>query len=165
VVWFTGLSGSGKSTVATRLAETLAKKGLAVEYLDGDAIRKIFPSTGYSRADRVSHIERVGYLASRLEANGVFVVASLVSPYEESRKIVRSYCKKFIEVYVSTPLEVCEQRDVKGLYQQARAGEVVQFTGISDPYEIPSDPEITFDTSKVSLVHSLKMVLNQIKQG
>lgn len=146
VIWFTGLSGSGKSTIADWLAAELARRGLKVERLDGDSVRNIFPSTGFTRPERDAHIRRVGFLASKLEHHGVFVVASFASPYEESRQAVRAMCRTFVEVYVSTPLDECERRDVKGLYARARRGEVRNFTGIDDPYEVPSQPDIVLDT-------------------
>lgn len=162
VIWFTGLSGSGKSTVAKGVADALKAKGVKVEHLDGDTIRSIFPATGFTRPDRDAHIRRVGYLASRLEQNGVFVVASLVSPYEDSRRFVRSLCQHFVEVYVATPLEECEKRDVKGLYAKARAGQLQHFTGISDPYEPPTSPEVTLDTSKATLEQSVQQVMERL---
>ncbi|MFN0178747.1 MAG: 3'(2'),5'-bisphosphate nucleotidase CysQ [Gemmatimonadales bacterium] len=142
VIWFTGLSGSGKTTIARRVVEQFEAVGTPVEYLDGDAIREVFPATGFSREDRDAHIRRVGYLASRLERHGVTVVVSLVSPYRASRDFARGLCRRFIEVFMATPLEVCEQRDIKGLYAKARRGEIRQFTGISDPYEVPEHPEV-----------------------
>lgn len=151
VVWFTGLSGSGKSTLAAWLAETLRRRGYRVEYLDGDAVRAVFPQTGFSRSDRVEHLKRIGFLAGILERQGVFVIASFVSPYEEARRFVRGQCQSFVEVYVSTPLEVCERRDVKGLYAKARRGEIAEFTGVTAPYEPPERPEITLDTSALAL--------------
>jgi adenylylsulfate kinase len=151
VVWFTGLSGAGKSTLARWLAEALRATGRPVEELDGDAIRARFPAIGFTRADRDAHVKRVGQLASAREAIGVSVVVSLISPYEESRRFVRSLCRNFVEVYVATPLAVCEQRDAKGLYARARAGAISHFTGIDDPYEPPSNPEIVLDTTGVPL--------------
>ena len=151
VLWFTGLPGSGKSTVADWVAEQLRARGWPVERLDGDAVRKIFPETGFSREERDAHLRRIGYLASKLEAHGVFVVASFVSPYAESRDFVRSVCNSFVEIYVSTPLEECERRDPKGLYARARRGEIANFTGVSDPYEPPPAPEVTIDTSRLSV--------------
>jgi adenylylsulfate kinase len=150
VIWFTGLSGSGKSTLATQLVENLKSRGLKVEHLDGDSIRKVLPQTGFSREQREDHIRRVGYLASILEKNGIIVVASLISPYEDSRQFVRGLCSKFVEIYLSTPMEVCSQRDPKGLYRKAINGEIKNFTGVSDPYEVPIAPELTFDTSMQS---------------
>ena len=151
VLWFTGLSGSGKSTLADWSAKELTARGFRVERLDGDTIRNIFPSTGFSRAERDAHIKRVGYLASKLEQNGVFVVASFVSPYRESRQFVRGLCKNFVEVHVATPLAICEQRDVKGLYARARRGEIANFTGIDDPFEEPLDAEVVVDTSELPI--------------
>ena len=160
VIWFTGLSGSGKSTIAVWVAEALEREGHKVERLDGDTIRDIFPATGFTRPERDQHIRRVGYLASRLEKNGVFVVASLVSPYQESRDFVRGLCDRFLEVFVATPLEECERRDVKGLYAKARRGEITNFTGIDDPYEQPLAPELTVDTSGLSVEQAGRQVLN-----
>lgn len=150
VVWFTGLSGSGKSTIAERVRAELERRGLAVEYLDGDTIRDILPGTGFSPQERDAHIRRVGHLASTLEKHGVFVVASLISPYTASRDFVRGLCRDFVEVHVSTPLEVCEKRDPKGLYAAARRGEKPNFTGVSDPYEPPERCELSIDTSRLS---------------
>lgn len=147
VLWFTGLSGSGKTTIASEIFQELQKRGLRVEHLDGDSIREIFPNTGFSKEEREIHIKRAGFLASKLEKHDVFVIASLISPYRETRDFVRIMCKKFIEIYISTPLEVCEKRDIKGLYKKARKGEIKKFTGIDDPYEPPLKPEIAIDTS------------------
>jgi len=146
VLWFTGLSGSGKSTVASHVYETLKCRGTEVEYLDGDAIRSVFPMTGFTREERNEHVRRTGFLASRLEAHGVTVVASFVSPYRESRDFVRGLCRNFIEIYVATPLEECERRDVKGLYAKARHGELKNFTGIDSDYEPPQSPEVHLRT-------------------
>lgn len=150
VVWLTGLSGAGKSTIATPLVAELKARGAAVELLDGDAIRDIFPSTGFTRPDRDAHIKRVGFLASRLEAHGVIVVASLVSPYRDSRAFVRGLCQRFVEVHIATSFEECERRDPKGLYRKARAGQIANFTGLDDPYEAPEAPEIAIDTTALS---------------
>lgn len=162
VLWFTGLSGSGKSTISEKVVEELRQRKLNVEYLDGDSIRAVFPKTGFSREDRDSHVKRVGHLASLLEKNGVFVVASLVSPYEESRSFIRKLCNNYTEVYVSTPLEECEKRDVKGLYAKARAGEIQRFTGISDPYEAPENPEIEINTQDVSIESAVNQVVRYV---
>jgi adenylylsulfate kinase len=159
VIWFTGLSGSGKSTIANLVADRLRQRGLNVERLDGDSVRDIFPEIGFTRPERDAHVRRVGFLASKLEEHGVFVVGSFVSPYEESRQFVRSRCRSFIEVYVSTPLEECERRDVKGLYAKARRGEIKNFTGISDPYEPPKNPELVIDTRGMSVEAAGEQVL------
>ncbi len=164
VIWFTGLSGSGKSAVAGWVVEALERQGLKVERLDGDTIRDIFPNTGFTRPERDQHIKRVGYLASRLEKNGVFVVASLVSPYQDSRDFVRGLTNRFIEIYVSTPLEECERRDVKGLYAKARKGEITNFTGIDDPYEVPNNPELVLDTVDRSVEDAGREVLKLVKE-
>ncbi len=162
VIWFTGLSGSGKSTLSEALYQTLKKKGLKVEHLDGDSIRDIFPKTGFSKEERNRHIRRVGFLASKLENNGITVIASFISPYQETRDFVRNLCSNFIEVHVATPLEVCEERDTKGLYKKARKGEIKQFTGIDDPYEIPVNPEFSIDTSNFTIEESVNKVLKYL---
>ncbi len=164
VVWFTGLSGSGKSTISERVTAELKRRRLKVEYLDGDSVRAIFPATGFTRPERDAHIRRVGFLASRLEQHGVFVVASFVSPYRESRDFVRGQCRSFVEVHVSTPLEECERRDVKGLYARARRGEIRQFTGIDDPYEAPERADLTLDTSHLSVEAAGRQVLTLLGQ-
>jgi adenylylsulfate kinase len=163
VVWFTGLSGSGKSTISTWVAEELRRRGYRVESLDGDSIRDIFPNTGFSKAERDAHIRRVGYLASKLEQNGVFVIASFVSPYRESRDFVRSLCRTFVEVHVSTPFEECERRDVKGLYARARRGEIKNFTGLDDPYEAPAAAELVVDTTGVSVEQAGRQVIDLLQ--
>lgn len=159
VFWLTGLSGAGKTTIAEKFRDELARRGLAAELLDGDGIRALFPKTGFSREDRIEHVKRVGHLASRLEANGVFVVAALISPHREAREFVRGICENFVEVHVSTPLEVCRQRDPKGLYAKAYAGELKSFTGVSDVYEAPSSPEVEIDTSKASLDEAVRRLV------
>ncbi len=159
VLWFTGLSGSGKSTIATKVHEELERQGRDVEYMDGDALREVFPNTGFSREEREEHLRRTGYMASRLAAHGVTVVASFVSPYRESRDFIRKLCRDFVEIYVATPLDECERRDVKGLYARARRGEIRNFTGIDDPYEPPEHPELTLDTRALSVDECVAKVL------
>jgi 3'(2'), 5'-bisphosphate nucleotidase len=165
VLWFTGLSGSGKSTIAKRVVQALEASATPVEYLDGDAIRELFPATGFTRPERHAHIRRVGWLASRLERHGVTVVAALVSPYEESRRFVRGLCRRFTEIWVSTPLAECERRDAKGLYARARAGEVAHFTGLGDAYEPPSSPELTIDTTGLSVDDAVATVVRYLASG
>jgi adenylylsulfate kinase len=163
VLWFTGLSGSGKSTIAARVHEELVRRGVEVEYIDGDALREVFPSTGFTRAEREEHLRRTGYMASRLAAHGVTVVASFVSPYRDSRDFIRKLCPGFVEVYVATPLEECERRDVKGLYARARRGEIRNFTGIDDPYEAPERPELTIDTGALTVEQGVGAVLRRLE--
>jgi adenylylsulfate kinase len=159
VLWFTGLSGSGKSTIATRVHQELVRRAIAVEYIDGDALREVFPNTGFTRAEREEHLRRTGYMASRLAAHGITVVASFVSPYRESRDFIRRLCRDFREIYVATPLEECERRDVKGLYARARRGEIRNFTGIDDPFEPPERPELTLDTRALNVEQCVDKVL------
>ena len=162
VLWFTGLSGSGKSTIAERVQAELKRQGHELEYIDGDALRTVFPNTGFSRVEREEHLRRTGYMASRVAAHGITVVASFVSPYRESREFVRKLCPGFVEIYVSTPLAECERRDVKGLYTRARRGEIRNFTGIDDPYEPPEHPELTLDTSVLNIEQCVSKVLKQV---
>ncbi len=162
VLWFTGLSGAGKSTVAREVRDRLVAAGEKVEYLDGDAIRSVFPQTGFTRAERDAHVKRVGFLASRLEHHGVFVVCALISPSIESRAYVRGLCRRFVEIHVSTPLDECERRDVKGLYRRARRGEIANFTGVSDDYEVPPSPELRIDTSDISVQEAADRVLEAL---
>lgn len=162
VIWLTGLSGSGKSTIAQGVFQYLSKNGNRVEHLDGDEVRIMFPQTGFSKEERDRHIRRVGYLAAMLEKHDVTVVASFISPYREARDFVRGQCRRFIEIYVATPLEVCEQRDPKGLYEKARRGEIKDFTGIDDPYEEPLNPELRIDTTGQLIDESIQIVINTI---
>ena len=162
MLWFTGLSGSGKSTIAVRVHEALAGRGTEVEYIDGDALREVFPNTGFTREEREEHLRRTGYMASRLAAHGVTVVASFVSPYRASREFIRRLCPGFVEIYVATPLDECERRDVKGLYARARRGEIHNFTGIDDPYESPEHPELTLDTRELSVDQCVDAVLARV---
>lgn len=164
VLWLTGLPCSGKTTIADGVCQALKKKGLPVEHLDGDTIRNLFPKTGFSKEERNAHIQRVGYLASKLEKHGVFVIASFISPYEETRQLVRGLCHNFVEIYLSTPLAVCEQRDVKGLYRKAREGKIESYTGISDPYEVPVRPELQMDTSQIAPEDAVAMVVAYVEK-
>ena len=163
VLWFTGLSGSGKSTISEKVYAELKQRGYKVEHLDGDAVREVFPATGFSKEERDNHVKKVGFIASLLQKHGVFVVASFISPYQDARDWVRSRCQDFTEVYISTPLEVCEARDVKGLYEKARAGKIDNFTGISDPYQEPEDPELDIDTTDITPEKGVQMVLDYLE--
>jgi adenylylsulfate kinase len=163
VLWFTGLSGAGKTTIAREVGDRLLAGGARVEYLDGDVIRSVFPETGFTRPERDAHVKRVGFLASRLEHHGVFVICALISPFLESRAYVRGLCRRFVEIHVSTPLTECERRDVKGLYQRARRGEIANFTGIQDPYEPPDAPELRIDTSDMSVQEAADLVMTALR--
>jgi adenylylsulfate kinase len=162
VLWLTGLSGAGKSTIANAVFDVLASQDVPVELLDGDAVRLLSP-TGFSRADRDAHVKRVGYLASRLEHHGITSICALISPYADARAHVRSMCRRFVEIHVSTSLPECERRDVKGLYAKARRGEIVHFTGIDDPYEPPEHPELTLDTSVLSVEECCRRVIDAFR--
>ena len=164
VIWLTGLSGAGKSTIAERVCHELRQQGHRVEHLDGDAVRDVFP-TGFAREDRHEHNRRIAFLASRLEHHGVVVVASFVSPYRDSRAFARKIARRFIEVHVATPLDECERRDTKGLYARARRGELAQFTGIDDPYEPPLAAEVTIDTREVSVEEASGQILEWLRRS
>ena len=164
-LWFTGLSGSGKSTISERVALRLKKAGLAVEVLDGDIVRtNLSKGLGFSREDRDENIKRVGFVCQLLARNGVAAVASVISPYREARDHNRKKIADFVEVYVRCPVEVCAQRDIKGLYQKAKAGEIKGFTGVDDPYEEPLNPEIICDTNQESIDQSVEKVLGKLKE-
>jgi adenylylsulfate kinase len=158
VYWLTGLPGSGKTALADRLSRYLISRGLRVERLDGDTLRTMFPETGFSREERDKHVRRAGEYAANFEKEGAVVVASLISPYRESRAYVRSICSYFIEVYVNASLATCEKRDPKGLYKKARAGEVKHFTGIDDPYEPPESPDSIIPTDDLTLEESFELL-------
>ena len=162
IVWFTGLSGAGKSTIASRVLESLVAGGTKSELLDGEVMRQhISRGLGFSREDRDENIRRIGFVADLLARNGVVVLVSAISPYRAIRNEVRRKTRvPFVEVYVSAPLEVCERRDPKGLYRRARAGELRQFTGIDDPYEPPIAPEITCPTHEEPVEVSVDRVLD-----
>ncbi len=163
VLWFTGLPGSGKSTIADAVYEELKKENRKMERLDGESVRQLFPKTGFSREERIQHIERVGHLSSILVKNNITVVASFISPYRESRQFVRRISTNFIEIYINTSLEVCEQRDPKGLYAKARKGEIKQFTGIDDPYEEPENPSLVIDTVNKNVDENVKIIMEFLK--
>lgn len=164
VLWFTGLSGAGKTTIARAVEAALRERGLDVAWLDGDVTREFLPQTGFSKAERNQHVIRSGFIARMLETHGVPVIASYIAPYEQARDQVRAMCRNYIEVYVSTPIEVCEGRDVKGLYAKARNGEITQFTGIDDPYEAPTRAELNIDTSTCTIEEARDRVLAYLAQ-
>ncbi|MDQ4145327.1 MAG: adenylyl-sulfate kinase [Actinomycetota bacterium] len=163
VIWFTGLSGSGKTTIAHILQDRLVEAGVPVEVLDGDVVREnLSKGLGFSKADRDTNIRRIAFVAHLLQRNGVFVITAAISPYRAVREEARAMIGDFIEVYAEAPLEVCEQRDVKGLYAKARAGEIKAFTGIDDPYEPPSGPEVVCRTDSESPEESAQKVIDKL---
>ena len=162
-LWFTGLVCSGKSVLADTLADDLKKKGMKVERLDGDIVRKsLTRDLGFSDEDRRRNIERVTFVAKLLTRNGVAVLASFISPFNDIREYSRKEIGTYILVYVKCPIEVCEQRDVKGMYTKARAGEIKQFTGIDSPFEEPNNADIIVDTSKQTIEECKQIILNAL---
>ena len=148
-LWFTGLSGSGKSTVAGVIERRLRETGAKVEMLDGDIVRqRLSQDLGFSKEDRDTNVKRIGFVCELLSRNGVIAIVAAISPYRDTREEVRSKIQNFVEVYVECPLEVVAGRDVKGLYQKAMAGEIGNFTGISDPYEPPANPEVVVHSDR-----------------
>jgi adenylyl-sulfate kinase len=166
ILWFTGLSGAGKSTLAQYLTPKLVELGTKVEVLDGDEVREnLSKGLGFSKEDRDTNIRRIGFVANMLARNGVCAVTAAISPYASVRNECRERSQAaFIEIYVEAPLEVVEERDTKGLYKKARAGEIKNFTGISDPYEAPESPEITVHTGKDSIEESGDKIIGYLRE-
>lgn len=165
MVWFTGLSGSGKSTIAIALERELHKRGLLCRILDGDNIRSgINNNLGFSAADRIENIRRIAEVSKLFIDTGVITIAAFISPNNELREMASSIIGKenFLEIYVNTPIEECERRDVKGLYAKARKGEIKDFTGVSAPFEAPEHPALSLDTSALSLEESVNKLLEMI---
>lgn len=163
-VWLTGLSGAGKSTIAQALAQALQQRGLRVEILDGDVVRQhLSKGLGFSKADRDTNVLRVGWVCQLLNKHGVVAIAALISPYRETRQQLRKMLPRFVEVYVHAPLDVLIQRDVKGLYKKALAGEISNFTGISDPYEPPEHPEVVCHTHQETVEESVGKILAHLQ--
>lgn len=165
VVWLTGLSGAGKSTLARGLEARLRRENRRVEVLDGDEVRAhLSKGLGFSREDRDTNVLRIAYVANLLARNGVVAITAAISPYRETRAKARELCaSRFIEVYASAPIETCEARDVKGLYKKARAGQIAQFTGVSDPYEAPENPEVVVATHEVTIEHGIDALVQQLR--
>ncbi len=168
VVWLTGLPASGKTTIASRVAEILKKERFKVELLDGDWVRKtINPDAGFTREERRRHLLRVAWIARLLARNGVIVLCSFVSPYEDVRREIREIIEEevpFIEVYVKCSLNECIRRDPKGLYKKALRGEIKNFTGISDPYEPPKNPDLVLDTERLTVDECVKKLFDKINK-
>ena len=167
-LWFTGLSGSGKSTIAHLVGPLLDERGHVVEYLDGDTIRThLSKGLGFSKEDRDTNIERIGWVASRLVRQGAAVICAAISPYEETRRKARTLVEQFgpfVEVYVKASVDECARRDVNGLYAKAFAGEIKGFTGVDDPYEEPSDPQIVVDTEEQTPAESARLVVEKLEE-
>jgi adenylylsulfate kinase len=165
-LWFTGLSGAGKTTVSEIVEKELRRRRGRVEVLDGDIVRtNLSKGLGFSRAHRDTNILRIGFVAKLLTRNGVGVIVSAISPYKEARDMVRrDIGEDFIEVYVHCPIEVCAERDVKGLYKKAFAGEIPEFTGVSDPYEPPAAPELVLNTDEEEPEESARKVIAKLKE-
>lgn len=165
VLWFTGLSGAGKSTLAEHLAPELRRRGVAVEVLDGDEVRtNLSKGLGFSKEDRDTNILRIGYVARLLSRNGVGVITAAISPYADIRRQVRETVDHFIEVHVDCSIEELTRRDVKGLYEKALAGEIQNFTGISDPYEAPEHPEVRVSSETQTVEQSMAQILAELER-
>jgi len=163
-LWFTGLSGAGKTTLARKVEEILRQRGMKVELLDGDVVRQnLSKGLGFSKEDRDTNIKRIGFVCKLLTRNGVVAIASAISPYREVRDFVRQDVGAFAEVYVKCPLETLVQRDVKGLYKKALAGEIANFTGVSDPYEEPRHPEVLVDSSQETPDESVTKIIAKLE--
>lgn len=165
-IWFTGLSGAGKTTVARLVEAELKRRGQPVEVLDGDIVRThLSKGLGFSKEDRDENIRRIGFVCNLLSKHGVYAIAAAISPYREVRDEVRAAAHgRFLEVYVDCPLEECARRDVKGLYKKALAGEIKNFTGISDPYEPPLNPEVTLKTAEETPEESARRVIAALEE-
>ncbi|WP_341528553.1 adenylyl-sulfate kinase [Nostoc sp. UHCC 0302] len=164
-IWLTGLSGAGKTTICQFLETQLRSQGYKIEVLDGDVVRQnLSKGLTFSKEDRDENIRRIGFVAHLLTRNNVIVLVSVISPYRAIREETKERIGDFIEVYVNAPLEVCEQRDVKGLYKKARAGEIKNFTGIDDLYEIPLEPDVECKTNEESIAQSANKILTKLEK-
>jgi adenylyl-sulfate kinase len=164
-VWFTGLSCSGKTTVSQGVGKELRKRGLKVEVLDGDVVRtNLSKGLGFSKEDRDTNIKRIGFVCNLLTRNGVVAIGAAISPYRATRDYNRREIGDFVEVYCKCPLEVCIERDVKGLYKKALAGKISNYTGISDPYEEPLNPEVVLETDKETKEKSISKVIRKLEE-
>jgi adenylylsulfate kinase len=165
-LWFTGLSGSGKTTITNQLVKELRRRDVPLEVLDGDIVREnLSKGLGFSKEDRDTNIRRIAFVANLLSRHGVPVITAAISPYKEIRNEAREMMDdRFIEVYAKASVEVCEQRDVKGLYAKARAGEIKEFTGVSDPYEPPENPELVIETEHQSPEESAQQILGYLEE-
>lgn len=164
-IWFTGLSGAGKSTLSEVIEQRLKERGQKVEVLDGDVVRThLSKGLGFSREDRDTNIKRIAFVCSLLSRNGVICISAAISPYREARAWARKEIGNFVEIYVKCPLEVCQERDVKGLYKQVAEGKIKGFTGIDDPYEEPEHPELVIETNKESIEESVQRIFAKLEE-
>ncbi len=165
VLWFTGFSGAGKSTIAGRVVDQLRQRNVPVELLDGDEVRThLSKGLGFSKEDRDTNVLRIGWVAGLLSRHGVGAVTAAISPYADVRNQARQMATNFIEIFVDAPIEECRQRDVKGLYARADRGEIPNFTGVSDPYEPPTDPEVHLHTDRESPDESAQKVIDYLQR-
>jgi adenylyl-sulfate kinase len=163
-LWFTGLPSSGKSTLARRVEEILLERGMKVEVLDGDEVRETFSKgLGFSKQDRDTNIRRIGFVAKLLSRNGVVAITAAISPYRDTRDEMRKAIGRFVEVYVECPIDVLKERDVKGLYKKALAGEIKHFTGVDDPYESPLKPEVLIPSNAESVDQSVARIIGTLE--
>ncbi|MEA5625270.1 adenylyl-sulfate kinase [Nostoc sp. UHCC 0251] len=164
ILWLTGLSGAGKTTIAHGVAQKLQKRNYLVEVLDGDVVRAhLSQELGFSKQDRDTNVRRIGFVANLLSRNGIITIVAAISPYREIRDQLKQTTTNFVEVYIKAPLAVCEFRDVKGLYAKAKLGQIKHFTGISDPYEEPLNPEIICQTDKFTIGQCVNQVLDYLE--
>src|SRR6266852_4378593 len=164
-IWLTGLSGAGKSTIAQLLEKRLKEHGMKVEVLDGDVVRThLSKGLGFSRADRDTNIKRIAFVCALLTRNGVISIAAAISPYRETRAWARQEIGNVVEVYVKCPVEVCRQRDAKGLYKLADAGKIPDLTGVNDPYEEPESPELLLETDKQTIAECTDRILARLEE-
>lgn len=164
-LWFTGLSGAGKTTVSRVIEQDLRARGMKVEVLDGDVVREnLSKGLGFSKEDRDTNIRRIGWVCEILSRNGVVAIAAAISPYREIRDEIRGKIENFVEVYAECPIPVLAERDVKGLYKKALAGEIKNFTGVSDPYEAPLNPEVTYHSDKETVQESAQKILTKLEE-
>ncbi len=165
VLWMTGLSGAGKTTIALELLDQLAERNLRLERLDGDVVREsLTRDLGFSKEDREKNIERITFVAKLLSRNGVGCICSFISPYQSIRDSVRAQTTNFLELFVDAPLDVVIDRDVKGMYKKALAGEIPNFTGISDPFEVPENPDIHVRTDKQTVAESAAYIIGELEK-
>lgn len=166
VIWLTGLPCSGKTSISKEVERYFNEKSLPIQRLDGDVVRKtISRDLGFSKKDRDLNIERLSYIAQILSENGVHVISAFVSPYQKMRDFTRGLCANFIEVHINCSIEECKRRDIKGMYERALKGEIKDFTGVQDPYEVPQNPEIVVNTENRSIEESVKEIISYIEKN